>query len=236
MQLISLINSNDASSIKASPKHAMMERFRQAPISLALSGLALVLFAIPALGSHLEFHFNDVCWLDVTQKLDQHHHSLPSLVGLQNVLRVFGCNWLHWSANHLFWDTLMFFAISSLCERLSRTAFLGTTITSALLIPPMVMITTPELVSYRGLSGIDTALFALLATTWLLTEIHRQQWIRSLVFLGLLFGMAAKIAYELTAQHTLFVSDTSFTPVPLAHLTGAVIGSIGAVLTNRKDR
>jgi rhomboid family GlyGly-CTERM serine protease len=216
--------------------NGMIEQIRQAPISLVLSGLALVLFVVPALGSHLEFRFKDFLWLDLSQDLGQHHQPLPSLAHWQVIFRIFGCNWLHWSANHLFWDTLMFFAISRLCERQGRTTFLGTTIASATLIPPIVMITTPELASYRGLSGIDTALFALLAMTRLLTEIRRQQWIRSLVFLVLLFGMAAKIAYEMTAHQTLFVSDTSFTPVPIAHLTGAAIGIIGAVIASRNDR
>lgn len=235
MQRSTFVTSSQTSSGRTIPVSATIDYFRQAPISLVLGGLAVLFFAIPQVGSSLEFHFTDFLWPDPFQNLVHPHAPWSVLAGLQLALRMVGCNWLHWSANHLFWDLLTFYVVGRFCERHSRAAFLWTTIVASASIPAIVMITTPELASYRGLSGIDTALFALLATTWLLTEIRRQQWARSLVFLGLLLGMAAKIAYEMTAQQTLFVSDTSFTPVPLAHLTGAAIGILVAGLASKAE-
>jgi NhaP-type Na+/H+ or K+/H+ antiporter len=40
----------------------------------------------------------------------------------------------------------------------------------------------------------------------------------------LLVGLLAKMLVETLAGTNIFVSDTSFVPVPIAHLIGAVIG------------
>ena len=207
---------------------------RLAPISLILSALALVLFGMPELGRHVEFRFADFHLPDLKRLSSREILYGASLLEWSEFIRLVGCNWLHWSTDHLFWDLGMFYVVGSLCERRYPMAFIWTIVLGAFLIPISVLVDSPDLQSYRGLSGIDTALFALLSTAWLFEEVRQRNWSRSLLFLGLLFGMSAKIAFEMTAQQTLFVSDNSFTPVPTAHLVGAIIGVVCTLLTVRR--
>lgn len=138
--------------------------------------------------------------------------------------RLVTCHWLHWSANHLIWDVAMFAVLGSLCERRSRGRFLATLLVAALAIPLVVMASHTELASYRGLSGIDTALFGLLVAEYFVAEARARNW-RSAGMFGLMgVALFVKIAMEMHVQKNLFVSDTSFTPVPLAHLVGAIVG------------
>jgi rhomboid family GlyGly-CTERM serine protease len=140
------------------------------------------------------------------------------------VYRLVTCHWLHWSTNHLAWDLAMFAVLGSLCERRSRGRFLGSLLVSAVAIPLVVMVAHPELASYRGLSGIDSALFGLLVTEHFVAGARARNW-GSAVMFGLMgAALFVKIALEMHAQANLFVSDTSFTPVPLAHLVGALVG------------
>jgi len=136
----------------------------------------------------------------------------------------------------LCWDLFMFYLVGSLCERRNRSAFLAVTFASGLMIPITVMLYSPEFGSYRGLSGIDTALYGLLGTLWFLDAIRERDRGASLVCFGLLVAMVLKIAYELISQQLLFVTDDSFTPAPTAHSSGAMIGILIAVCFAAKDR
>jgi len=207
----------------------LLGHVRQAPATLLLTLAALALFALPTLGSHFEFTFNDLQWQGASGSLGK-LWKICSQWGIW--LRVAGSNWLHWSSNHLFWDVAMFYVVGSFCERRGRLIYLSTMAVSALAIPISVAMAAPELGTYRGLSGIDTALFALLATGCFLAEIRRSNWSNSLLFGGMLLAMALKIGWELHLQGNLFVTDHSFVPVPLAHLVGAIIGAAWATSSN----
>jgi len=133
----------------------------------------------------------------------------------------------HWSNEHLAWDLLVFFGLGCLCERPNRQRFLAAIIASILLIPLAICLITPNLDTYRGLSGLDTALFALLSVTTLRTAARERNWPLSVVIAGLLVGFVGKTAFELLVGGSVFVdaSGGGFQPVPLAHVIGAVIGS-----------
>lgn len=119
---------------------------------------------------------------------------------------------VHWSHEHLLWDLLAFVALGIACERRHRAAFHATLAASALLIPLAVWIFAPGILAYRGLSGIDSALFVLLLT------LHRS---RITLVLGCAF--LAKMAFEMATGSTVFAGDLGgAVPVPVAHVAGAV--------------
>jgi hypothetical protein len=94
------------------------------------------------------------------------------------------------------------------------------------LIPLTLWVGLPDLQTYRGLSGIDSALFALLATLLLKQEwqARRWKWVVPLALVCLAF--AAKVGYELATGLTIFVDSraVAMIPVPLAHGAGAGVG------------
>lgn len=202
---------------------------RNAKVTLILSGLAVLLIAVPDLGAAFEFQFRDFPWNTRTAWPWNLHVGLSWIGYLQSGLRILSCNWLHWSVNHLCWDLFMFYLIGSLCEQRNRLAFFAVTLVSGVVIPVTVMLYSPELGSYRGLSGIDTALYALLGTLWLCDALRERDRVASLLCSGLLAAMFLKIIYELTSQNLLFVTDDSFIPAPTAHLSGAMIGILLAL-------
>jgi rhomboid family GlyGly-CTERM serine protease len=207
----------------------LLEHVRQAPATLLLTLTALALFALPELGKQFEFTFTDLQAQGTSGSMGK-LWKMGSQLGIW--LRVAGSNWLHWSSNHLFWDVAMFYVVGSFCERRGRLLYLSAMAVSALTIPISVAMAAPELGTYRGLSGIDTALFALLSTQLFLAELRRRDWSGSILFGGMLLAMALKIGWELHYQGNLFVADNSFVPVPLAHLVGAIIGAALAMECN----
>lgn len=181
---------------------------RKVPICLLISLFCLVLHYATTFQSAAEFHFG---------RFD-----------IQNPIPLLTCHWLHWSDSHLFWDLVVFAIVGVLCEFLYPKHFWRTLLSSSILIPVLVMISEPQLLCYRGLSGLDSALVALLVTRLLLEDIRRRNPQGIAVFSIFLVLQFLKIAAEVLVQGNLFVTNGDFIPAPLAHLTGASIGcSIG---------
>ena len=177
-------------------------------LTLALATLALVL---PAFGEGV-------------QGLLQYERG--ALAGGE-LWRLFTQHWTHWSAEHLVWDVLVFLALGAVCELRDRRRLLLTLAVSALAISLALTILAPGLVTCRGLSGLDSALFALLAADWLgWADLVRGRagdggWRR--LTGGLALGLfLAKCGYEQATGETLFVpvDASGMVPVPLAHLVG----------------
>lgn len=92
---------------------------------------------------------------------------------------------------------------------------------------PLSVSAWTDLSSYRGLSGIDSAIFALLATHLIIAARREHDdltaWVASVAFAGFL----AKVIAELAGVGSIFAGDLGgASPVPIAHLVGAAIGSI----------
>jgi rhomboid family GlyGly-CTERM serine protease len=140
----------------------------------------------------------------------------------------------HWTAEHLFWDAAMFLALGIMLERSGRGRFVACLLASALAISAGVWFLQPELATYRGLSGLDTALFAMLAVELIGVSRRRRD---LLVPVLLLAGLSGKLAFELTTGATVFVnSGEAFVPVPVAHSIGALVGAaLGAMGVRRTD-
>ncbi|MBC8107000.1 MAG: rhombosortase [Anaerolineae bacterium] len=141
--------------------------------------------------------------------------------------RIVTGHFTHWSVNHLLWDLAVFVALGTVCERLGRARMIWTIASSILMIS---FFAAPRLPTYRGLSGIDSALFVLLAVT-----LRRE---RPLVVSLLLAAFAFKSCYELATGHTFFVDNAAsgFVPVPLAHIIGGICGAIVGLLPFAQSR
>lgn len=173
--------------------------------------------------------------------------------------QVFTCHLSHWSADHFWWDWIVFLGLGWLCERQSRRTFWLTLGSASITVGLGFLLFQPNLASYRGLSGIDSGLFTLWLTMayrigspslerrvldtafaarkkrryrigvrYPRRQVNTNRWIYAL--LG--FGFVAKLAFETFSGTTLFVAaqQAGFTPVPLAHLLGALSGATVGVL------
>ncbi len=142
---------------------------------------------------------------------------------------LFSSHLVHFGGEHLFWDLAVFTGIGVLLERLHRRLFAWTVFISAVMIPPLAVAGSPGVSTYCGLSGIDTALFAALATHQLIVALREKSPQECLVCSLLLLAMMGKSLFELASGSTLFVTDSHFVPLPAAHVAGALIGSAMAV-------
>ncbi len=146
--------------------------------------------------------------------------------------RLLSCHWAHFSLNHLSWDLLAFLFLGSAAEQRSRPRFLLTVFGSAVLVSAVVWFLIPGMAVYRGLSGIGSALLGLLVVQ-LIRDALRQKTPLVLIFPGaIVLLFLGKIGYELWFGTSVFVSDYGATvsPVPLAHLVGAAVGSAVALV------
>ena len=146
--------------------------------------------------------------------------------------RALGGHWTHWSADHLIWDLVVFAAVGALLEaRGRRLRLVACSAAAALVISGGVWLLEPGIGEYRGLSGIATALFTLLALDLLRESLRAGRRGLAAVLVAVLVGSLAKLALEIAAGGTLFVDAASagFVTVWLAHLLGAGVGAIFGV-------
>ena len=171
-------------------------------------------------------------------------HALPSLalwlqydrtaMAAGQWWRLVTCHWTHWSWDHLLWDALVFAFLGALCERDGRGRFVICLITSAVMVPVAVWLACPYMVTYRGLSGVDSALFTLLVATIVKDKIAIRSWLWVVIALGISAAFGAKLIYEIVSGATFFSDSAAagFVPVPVAHAVGAVIGLVCAIVNN----
>jgi len=154
------------------------------------------------------------------------------------IWRLLTCHWTHFSFEHFVWNLLPFVWLGALCERRDRQGFLLCTIGSALAISVYVFLFVPELSSYRGLSGLDSALFGFIAVGRVNDAVKARNRMKCLL-LGLCASLfAAKIGYETVCRAPLFVShvEAGFVPVPGAHAVGFLVGATTVLLSEIKNR
>ena len=174
-------------------------------LTLAVGAAALALHALPGLGA----------WAELTR----------DGVFSGQWWRLFSGHLVHFGSEHLAYDVLALLVLGCVLERRARWLLGSVLLGSALTISVLVLLLAPEVERYRGLSGLDSALFAALAfQAWrdrapvreLAADARR--WLPGALFL-------AKVAYEALTGTTLFVSTSAtFESLPLAHLVGAGTG------------
>ena len=141
--------------------------------------------------------------------------------------RIITSHLTHWTGSHLLWDLIMFVALAVSAQRISKSCTYVTLLISAILIPIAVWIFQPEMIHYRGLSGLDSALYV-----FVLLELIKKKSTKtkSALLWIMLISFAAKVAYEFITGNTLFVQSmgANISGVPLAHLVGGISGAIFA--------
>ncbi len=140
----------------------------------------------------------------------------------------------HWSWKHLAWDVVAFGLFSLLAWRVAPSRYVPSLLLAALLIPLEINLNQPRLDSYRGLSGLDCALFGLIvAALWQPPSGDRSGMAsKTLALLGA-SAFLAKTFHELSTGQNLFVemgTGPSFVPALSAHLVGFASGVAAGLL------
>ncbi|NOY81504.1 MAG: rhombosortase [Kiritimatiellaeota bacterium] len=175
-------------------------------ISVAVVVAAVLVQACPGLPAALQFE--------------------RSAIGQGQWWRVLTGHLAHWSWGHLFWDLAGFAILGFLCERRSRRRFTVCLFVSSVCISAVFHLWHPELAAYRGLSGVDSALFGLALTAFWREARRRGDSLGQWLFGAGALLFCAKIAYEIGARDFVFASDPDgrMTPVPVVHAVGFLIG------------
>jgi len=152
--------------------------------------------------------------------------------------RVSTGHFVHWSVDHLVWDLAAFFVLAAYCESRSRGRLITAIWISSLAIAAGLWWLRPDLQYYRGLSGLDSALFVLAAATYGSAARRGGDRPASLAAVGAVVAFLGKVGYESLTGATLFVDSAAagFEPLPLAHLLGAVGAAATLVLRPDRDR
>ena len=152
--------------------------------------------------------------------------------------RLVSGHWAHWSADHLAWDVAAFAALGAIAEDRSRRRFLACVFGSAAVISAGVGFLRPDLPFYRGLSGIDAALFAFVATAVAREAVANHRRATACFAIAGLGGLALKLVWELSTGSALFVDAAAagFEPLPLAHALGAAVGAVAGAWPRRATK
>jgi rhomboid family GlyGly-CTERM serine protease len=137
----------------------------------------------------------------------------------------------HFTLSHLLWDVGTLLVLGILAEGRSRAQFAAAVLGSAVLISAAVLWLQPQLSAYRGLSGIDSALFGLVAVTLLCEQLRQRSWLVAAAIAAALLGFGGKIAFELLTHTAMFARDLGpgVMPVALAHIVGGAWGALVAL-------
>ncbi len=175
-------------------------------VSLTLFVAAAVVFAFPSATACLEYD--------------------RAAIAAGEIWRVVTCQWTHWDYDHLLWDAIAFVLLGILCERRGLSPLAACVAASTVLVPTAVWIVHPEISTYRGLSGIDSALFTLLAVHTAGTCLRNRDWRGAAAVGAVVIAFAAKIVTEVATGQTVFVDNlgAGFAVVPLAHVVGGAVG------------
>jgi len=133
----------------------------------------------------------------------------------------------HWSWNHLIWDLTTFIALSYTALRFMPERFLLCLLIAGFVIPLEIALNQPQFETYRGLSGIDSALLGLtLVGLW-----KSQNKARGIALITLV-AFTCKTIYELTTGDSLFVeqAEQNFIPAISAHLSGFLTGLMSGLI------
>jgi membrane associated rhomboid family serine protease len=118
----------------------------------------------------------------------------------------------------------MFALLAPLLEGRRRTIFIGTVVAAAVLIPLYLWFAQPQIETFRGLSGVDTAIFGALCVLLCREMVtHRDR--KGLAILAFqVTAFAGKLTYEHVTGRCFLVHNEGWSPVTSAHIVGVAIG------------
>jgi rhomboid family GlyGly-CTERM serine protease len=120
-----------------------------------------------------------------------------------------------------------------LCERLKAFAFFGILGVAPILISVLFLVAVPELLWYRGLSGVLHALFFAGCVVWIATSAGRQRWLP----ITALVGGTIKVLVEQPWDGSFPVHEVlRVAVVPQAHLIGAIVGTTMGLLLRLRQK
>ena len=174
--------------------------------SLLLSTAAAFIFLLPSLAVALQYD--------------------RAAIAAGEIWRLLSGHWVHYSFDHLFWDVLAFGFLGLACERRSRSRFLVCVTAAAFAVSLSVWFCLPGMRDYRGLSGVDSALFALLVVELWSEGVRTRRSGQVAMAAACLAGFLLKISLELVTGNNVFVErlGSGTVGVPLAHVAGATVG------------
>lgn len=175
-------------------------------LTLATAALAVAFFILPGAGESLAWDRN--------------------AGGLTSWVTALTAHLTHWDLSHLFFDLLAWIVLGSMVEMHARRLWIWTIGLSVPLVSLFVLLAAPDVWIYRGLSGLDSALF--ITTALMIHDRARQQGNRGMkwIAVGCILALLAKIAWEWSTGSPIFARGGDFTAVPQAHLAGALAGLI----------
>ncbi len=177
--------------------------------TMVIAVVTVVIFAIPTLTAGLQLDFNSVTGGQWWRLLSGHL--------------------THYDGQHLFWDLLMFVVLGAICERQNRKRFGVFLVIMATVVSLTVMFTSAGISEYRGLSGIDTGLFAWLTIGQLRTSLAGRDRYFAAFWAMSGFLLMGKLGFEMMTGDVLFVQTDGFKPMLESHLAGAVVGALIAL-------
>ena len=185
------------------------------PVTLAVGLAALMIAVFPAASEVLQFD--------------------RASISAGEVWRLVTCHLTHWNGDHLHWDLLMFVVIGGACELRNPRQMRWCVAMSAAVVAGLVLYCFQAIQEYRGLSGIDTALFTLLAINSVCDARREGNYILAMTASGLLGGFVAKTAFEAATGQTIFVDQESagFALLVWDHIAAGVGGAMGAFVTGK---
>ncbi|MEZ6088660.1 MAG: rhombosortase [Pirellulaceae bacterium] len=170
------------------------------PTTILIAALSILAFASPSINATLQLDFARVAEGQWWRMLTGHA--------------------THFGASHLFWDLLMFVILGTICEWRHPRTFAISLATMATVISLAIHFACPDIDIYRGLSGLDTGLFA-----WLLVDEvayawkrRDRNWLAACVAAGVI--LTGKLVFEAVTGQTLFVASGDFRPLVESHLAG----------------
>jgi len=84
-------------------------------------------------------------------------------------------------------------------------------------------------ISFGSSFVCDFGIFVFAAVLLIEEAILQRNWSSAGVYAAMLVGLIGKTLFELTCGGTMFVESANFTPVPVAHIAGAVVGALVAI-------
>lgn len=176
-------------------------------VTLVGTLFALVVFRFPSLASALELQRG------VAQSTE--------------LWRFLTAHFVHFDEKHMAVDVLTFALLGSACEWFDARRARWTLGIAAISISLSVLWFAPQLNSYRGLSGIDAALFTFLgAELWRRHRESNDASFGAVLRLLPLLLFLLKVISEVVTGSALFVVSSAYESVPIAHLVGGLTGLV----------